>query len=66
MMADLAFKVENNKVEFINRLSLFVINYGMLHASINLPIPNNQRNLYSELNEQDIYHRTLVLNIIIF
>jgi hypothetical protein len=36
------FKVEKNKVEFVNRFSLFDMNYGVLQASINLPIPNEK------------------------
>jgi hypothetical protein len=36
------FKVDKNKVEFVNRFSLFDMNYGVLQANVNLPIPNEK------------------------
>jgi hypothetical protein len=36
------FKINNNKIEFAHRHSIFDMNYGVLNAGVNIPIPNEQ------------------------
>jgi hypothetical protein len=36
------FKINKGKVEFVNRFAVFDINYGVLNANVNVPIPSDK------------------------